>query len=414
MVLVFLVIFSAMFTAAEKAFFSLNKSQLSTIKNLKSKTSETVLKLLGNPKKLLATVFVGNSLSNISIVVIILLFLEKSIPMDHIGNWTRFIANISIISGTIIIFGEILPKLLIVHYKERILFFLGYPLSFFTLLFNPITAIISKTSGFVDHISSKKGMTLEDFSELLNFSNNENSNEEDLIKGIVKLKSTDVKKILVPRTDTISLPLSTSFSNLKEVILETGYSRIPIYKDSFDNIRGILYVKDLIPHLNKTSNFKWQTLIRSPYFVPESKKIDDLLEEFQKEKVHMAIVIDEYGGTSGIVTMEDILEEIVGEIDDELDSEETEFIQTGDNTYIFEGKFPLSDFYKILSCDPLQFEKVKGDADSLAGLLLELKGTFPEIDEEINFDKYTFQVIDGDLRRIKKIKLTINDNLQLN
>ena len=254
-------------------------------------------------------------------------------------------------------------------------------------------------------------LSVDDLEQALELTDEEDLKEEkNMLEGIVRFGDETAKEVMTSRQDIVDLDFRTSFPDVLQCIVENNYSRIPVYQDSIDNIRGILYIKDLLPHLSKPATFRWQSLIRPPYFVPETKKIDDLLREFQENKVHIAIVVDEYGGTSGLITLEDVLEEIVGEINDEYDEEEKNYVRINANTYVFEGKTLLSDFFKILDLDDETFEEVEGDADSLAGLLLEIKGDFPELHERIDYNNFTFEVTELDGHRISKIKVIIHES----
>ena len=253
-------------------------------------------------------------------------------------------------------------------------------------------------------------LSVDDLEQALELTDKEDIKEEQrILEGIVRFGDETAKEIMTSRQDVTDLDITSTFADVLKCIVENNYSRIPVYQDSIDNIRGILYIKDLLPHLNKSANFRWQTLIRPPYFVPETKKIDDLLREFQENKIHIAIVVDEFGGTSGIVTLEDVLEEIVGEINDEYDEDEKSYVRINSNTFVFEGKTLLSDVYKILKLDDDTFEDVEGDADTLAGLLLEIKGDFPQLHEKIDFEHFTFEVLEMDERRIMKVKVVIHE-----
>ena len=279
-------------------------------------------------------------------------------------------------------------------------------------IFYPLSSILLRSGMLAEKVVQKENhvLSVDDLEQALELTDeNELKEEKNMLEGIVRFGDETAKEVMTSRQDVIDLEFRTSFADVLKCVVENNYSRIPVYQGSIDNIRGILYIKDLLPHLSKPSNFRWQSLIRPPYFVPETKKIDDLLRDFQENKVHIAIVVDEFGGTSGIITLEDILEEIVGEINDEYDEEEKPYTRINANTYIFEGKTLLSDFYKILDLDDETFEEVQGDADSLAGLLLEIKGDFPELHERIDFQNYTFEVTELDGHRISKIKVIIHE-----
>lgn len=278
-------------------------------------------------------------------------------------------------------------------------------------IFSPISRIYVVITLFVNRQLQKQSenFSIDDISQALKLtSEQELSEEKEILEGIVKFGNKNVAEIMKSRVDVVSLDIKNSFSTVLNLIVESGFSRIPVYTDSFDNIKGILYIKDILPHSHKGDSFKWQTLIRPPFYVPETKKINSLLKEFQKNKVHLAVVIDEYGGTSGIVTLEDVLEEIVGDIIDEFDDEENFFSKIEDNIFLFDGKILLGDFYKISKCDDNVFNPIKGDAETLAGLILELKGEIPELHEKIEYKQFLFTIEEVDDRRIKQIKVEIN------
>ena len=281
---------------------------------------------------------------------------------------------------------------------------------FFRKLFWPVETILLKSGAFAEKVLQKENrqLSIDDLEQALELTDKSDiKDEQSMLQGIIRFGDETAKEVMTSRQDIIDLDIRCSYDNVLKCIVDNNYSRIPVYQDNKDNIRGVLYIKDLLPHLSKPANFRWQSLIRPPYFVPETKKIDDLLREFQENKVHIAIVVDEFGGTSGIVTLEDILEEIVGEINDEYDEEEHNYTKLDANSYIFEGKTLLNDFTKILNLPDDEFDDVEGDADSLAGLLLEIKGDFPAVHEILKYKRYTFEVLEIDERRISKVKVII-------
>ena len=285
---------------------------------------------------------------------------------------------------------------------------------FFRSIFWPLENILIRSGSIAEKVVQKESrqLSVDDLEQALELTDKEElKGEQSMLQGIIRFGDETAKEIMTSRQDIVDLDIKASFSEVLRCIVENNYSRIPVYQDSEDNMRGILYIKDLLPHLSKSASFRWQSLIRPPYFVPETKKIDDLLRDFQENKVHIAIVVDEFGGTSGIVTMEDILEEIVGEINDEYDEEEHQYTKLNYNTYVFEGKTLLSDFCKIINVDDDEFADVEGDADSIAGLLLELKGDFPSIHEKIDYKQYTFEVVGIEERRISRVKVVIHNSL---
>ncbi len=317
-----------------------------------------------------------------------------------------------------LLFGEILPKVYASHFPLQFARFMAFPLDLLEKLCRPVNYILINSTSLVNKRFQRhrKNVSMDEISQALKLtSDQELSDEKDILEGIVKFGNKNVVEIMCPRVDVVSLDIKSGFSKVLEVINESGFSRIPVFTDSFDNIYGILYIKDILSHNHKSNSFKWQTLVRPPFYVPEAKKINTLLEDFQKNKVHMAIVVDEYGGSSGIVTLEDILEEIVGDIVDEFDEEEDFYTKVNDHTYLFDGKVLLGDFYRVIDCDETIFDDVKGDADTLAGLILEIKGEIPELHEKIPCEKFRFTIEAVDDRRIKQIKveiLPLPDNIE--
>ena len=328
--------------------------------------------------------------------------------------WIEFLCITVILTFLLLLFGEIMPK---VYSRQNPLNFCRNhvgSLMFFRSIFWPLENILIRSGSIAEKVVQKESrqLSVDDLEQALELTDKEElKGEQSMLQGIIRFGDETAKEIMTSRQDIVDLDIKASFSEVLKCIVENNYSRIPVYQDSEDNMRGILYIKDLLPHLSKSASFRWQSLIRPPYFVPETKKIDDLLRDFQENKVHIAIVVDEFGGTSGIVTMEDILEEIVGEINDEYDEEEHQYTKLNYNTYVFEGKTLLSDFCKIINVDDDEFADVEGDADSIAGLLLELKGDFPSIHEKIDYKQYTFEVVGIEERRISRVKVVIHNSL---
>lgn len=409
LIIVLLLLFtSALISGAEVAYFSLNATDKHKLKK-KGKTNQQVLKNLENPEKLLATILVTNNFVNIGIIILTANITNSLITILN-APVVEFMLQVVFITFFLLLFGEIMPKVYATHFTLQFARFMAFPLNFLEKVFRPLNSILIFSTSFVNKRLQKhrKNISMTEISQALRLtSEQELSEEKEILEGIVKFGNKNVEEIMKPRVDVVSLDLKTSFSKVLEVINDSGFSRIPVYIESFDNINGILYIKDILPHSHKGDAFKWQTLVRPPFYVPETKKINSLLEEFQKNKVHLAVVVDEYGGTSGIVTLEDILEEIVGEIIDEFDEEEDFFSKIGENTFLFDGKILLGDFYKITACDDSVFDEVKGDADTLAGLILELKGEIPLLHEKINCKQFNFTIEAVDNRRIKQIKAEI-------
>ncbi|MGO3183962.1 MAG: gliding motility-associated protein GldE [Aequorivita sp.] len=407
---------SALISGAEVAFFSLTSTDFETNdqKTLEKKLS-IVERLLSRPKKLLATILVANNFINIAIVLLFdsmsdLLF--ANIITNYYGIDIRFIVEVGVVTFFILLFGEILPKIYANRNRVSFAAFMALPLNILDTLLSPISLPMRSATIFLHdrYGKQKTNISVDHLSQALELSNQDTTFEEQkILQGIVTFGNTDTKQVMKNRMDIFALNEDQSFKEILPEILERGYSRIPVYKDSMDNITGILYVKDLIPYTDRKI-LDWKTLKREAYFVPENKKLDDLLNEFKEMKMHLAIVVDEYGGTSGLISMEDIIEEIVGEISDEFDDEDLIFSKLDDNTFIFEGKTPLKDFYKVIKLeDPEIFEDEKGEAETLAGFLLEISKGFPKKNEVISFHKYAFTIEAFEGKRIKRIKLTIEN-----
>ena len=408
---IILLIFSALINASEAAYFSLNASDRQKLKKT-NKTDIRILNNLENPEKLLATILIANSFVNICIIVLLVYFLNRLIIFQNLPV-IEFIFQIVSISLLLMILGEILPKIYAIRAKLKLLRFMTFPLLLLGTIFHPLSKLFLISSSFVSRRLQNRNnnFSIDDISNALHLTTEQElSEEKEILEGIVKFGNKSVSEIMRPRVDVISLEIKTPFQAVLDLIVDAGFSRIPVYSASFDNIKGILYIKDILPHSHKGGSFKWQSLIRPPFYVPETKKINSLLKEFQKNKVHLAVVIDEYGGTSGIVTLEDVLEEIVGEIVDEFDEEEHYYSKISANTFLFDGKTMLVDFYKISKSDDTVFEEVKGDADTLAGLILELKGEIPSLHEKTEYKQFIFTIEAVDNRRIKQIKVEIDRN----
>lgn len=406
-VIVFLFLISALVSGSEVAFFSLTPTDLDKIKYNKGKTSGIIEKLLDNPERLLATILITNNFVNVGIVILSS-YLTLSI-LEFKNDLVAFIIQVVVITFLILFFCEILPKVYANRYTIAFARLTAPGLQFFSKIFRPVSSILIRSTSFFNKrlIKTRKQLSVDELSDVLELTESTLVEEKSILEGIVKFGNIDVSEIMRSRLDVVSVDIQTSFKELINIVNTSGYSRIPVFEESFDKIKGILYIKDLLPHLNKTDNFRWQSLIRPPYYVPDSKKINDLLKEFQLKRIHMAVVVDEYGGSSGIITLEDILEEIVGEITDETDEEESFFQKIDHNHYIFQAKIQLNDFYKVVGIDDSFFSDIKGDADTLAGLILELRGEIPKIDDKISYKNFVFRIREVDNRRIIKIEVTI-------
>lgn len=404
-----LLLCAALISGSEIAYFSLDTSERQKITNTASKENIYLIKNLESPQQLLATLLVANNFINVCIVVLSSLTLNRLVKFPH-SPLEAFLFQIAVISFVILLIGKIIPKLYSSKHALKVTGFLSLPLYYLMKILKPInTKVISTTSflGKWDHVNNQQ-LSVDQLSQALELTSEyETKEDKEILKGIIQFGNKNVVDIMQSRIEVVAADIKDNYSDILSLITETGFSRIPVYTETFDNIKGILYSKDILPHVHKGAGFRWQNLIRPPFYVPETKKIDDLLEEFQKNKVHMAIVVDEYGGSSGIVTLEDILEEIVGEITDEFDEEESLYTRISDNNYIFDGKILIEDFLQAIGQEETLLDNVKGEADSLAGLILELKGEIPLKNEVITCKNMVFTVDSVDNRRIKKIKVEI-------
>lgn len=401
---------SGFVSASEIAFFSLSPADLNNLEQ-KSHPSDTKINtLLEDSERLLATILISNNFVNVTIIMLCNYFFASVINFGT-SVWLEFLVITIVLTFLLLLFGEIMPKIYSAQYTLKFCRKAAPAISVLVSLFRPLSSLLVHSTTLVNKCVAKKNYSLSvnDLSQALELTDkNEISEENNILEGIIRFGGETAKEVMTSRLDVVDLDIKTPYKDVLKCIVDNAYSRIPIYAGSKDNVKGILYIKDLLPHLNKGESFRWQSLIRPAYFVPETKMIDDLLRDFQSNKIHIAIVVDEFGGTSGIVTMEDIIEEIVGEIHDEYDDEERTYVKLKDNVYVFEAKTLLSDFYKITKTNPAEFEPVTGDADTLAGLLLEIKGEFPVLHENLVYKNYVFEVLEMDNRRILKVKVTIN------
>ena len=408
-----LVVLSALLSGSEVAMFSISNKQRFELEDQNRNANKRVLTLLKEPKKLLATILIANNFINVSIVMASNFVFNNLIIEGSISDTMNFIIQVIVITFLILLFGEVIPKVYANNYNLKFSKFMAIPLQLLKKLFYPISQILVNSTNLIDKRIEKRKESIQanELEHALNLTVDsvDNEDEKKILEGIVKFGNTDVKQIMTPRTDVISFEITTPFNELMSELKEIKYSRIPVFEDSFDKIKGILYAKDLLGKMNEKKNFKWPNLLREPKFVPENKKLDDLLKEFQEEKTHIAIVVDEYGGSSGIVSLEDVLEEIVGEITDEFDEEDINYKKLDELNYIFDGKTTLIDIYKLLEIDGEIFEKEKGESDTIAGFCIEQAGKIMLKNEKISFDRYTITVEAADKRRIKKVKITINE-----
>jgi putative hemolysin len=406
--LVIVLIFcAALIAGSESSFFSLKTADLHELEEENSRLSKAVLKLHERPKSLLATILVTNTLINILFAILGTSLLDK---IDFAGNaiLKQFI-DVILVTFVLVLIGEVVPKVYASHQNIRFSLFMAYPLIFLTRILYPLTFFLTKTSRLIENRMKNKGhiVSINDIRSAIEMTSEDETSEEEkkILKGIISFGNTYAKQIMTSRVDVVAHDIHTSFEQLIKLINQNQYSRVPIYNGSFDKVEGILYIKDLIANLNQPG-FDWTKLIREPYFVPEMKKIDLLLQEFKQKKVHMAIVVDEYGGTAGIITMEDILEEIVGDINDEFDEDEVFYSKLDDDNYVFDGKTALTDVVRVMNLDTESFEKIRGEAESIGGLVVELAGKIPMPKEKIDFENFTFTVELSDRRRVRRVKVS--------
>lgn len=411
LVIIILLIGSALISASEVAFFSFTPEDLENMKTNKNKKAKAVLKLYNNPEKLLSTVLVANNTINIAIVLLAA-FLSLRIFDFSSEPVFGFIINVVVITFLLLFFGEVMPKVYASRNHISIALFMAFPLTMLEKVFKPVTSLLIFSSSFVKKRTGtrRSNISMDDLSDALELTSEDFTEDEKILKGIVNFGNINVSAIMCARIDVTAIDIKSGFDKIVPVIISSGFSRIPVYSGSFDSVKGILYAKDVIPYTNNPGSFKWQALLRPPYFVPETKKINDLLKEFQTKKIHMAVVIDEYGGTSGIVTLEDILEEIVGEITNEGDEDQLLFRKIDEKTYIFEAKILLNDFCKVFDIGEELFEEVRGESETLAGLILELTGEIPQKDQIIKYGDFVFRIESADRRRIKEIRVEIKNN----
>ena len=408
LLVILLLLLSGFASASEIAFFSLSPTDVESLDPDKSSSDKLIELLRDDSERTLATVLITNNLVNVAVIMLCNYIFGSLFTFG--AEWLQFLCVTILLTFLLLLFGEIIPK---VYSRRRPLAFCRKAVKgimFFRRLFWPIETMLLKSGAFAEKVIQKENrqLSVDELEQALELTDKEEiKDEQSMLQGIIRFGDETAKEIMTSRQDIVDLDIRCSYDTVLKCIVENNYSRIPVYQDNQDNIRGVLYIKDLLPHLSKGSNFRWQSLIRPPYFVPETKKIDDLLRDFQENKVHIAIVVDEFGGTSGIVTLEDILEEIVGEINDEFDEDERNYTKLASNTYLFEGKTLLKDFLKILNLPDDEFDDIEGDADSLAGLLLEIKGDFPAVHEVLMYKDYKFEVLEIEERRISKVKVIV-------
>jgi len=409
---ILLLALSALISASEIAFFSLDPQTMNELEESERKTDKNILRLLQTPQRLLGTILIGTNFLNVAIILLLTHFTTSVLNFDSVPV-LGFIFQAVFITFMLLLFGEIMPKVYATQYAKKTALKAVPVITALGKLVRPFVSFLVNSTSVVNsrlarHTRSK--ISMDELSHALELTSNSKDEDTEILEGIIKFGNIQVVDIMTSRLDMVVVDIKMNFKQLLDLVIKSGYSRIPVYGENRDNIKGLLYSKDLLPHLNKPANFRWQSLVRQAYFIPETKMIDDLLNEFQLNKVHLALVVDEYGGTSGLITLEDILEEIVGDISDEYDNEEQLFTKIDNHTFIFEAKILLNDFFKIDEINEDDFVKVTDEVETLAGLILELKGDIPAKNERIGFGRYVFEILAVDNRRIKKVKLFIKDD----
>jgi gliding motility-associated protein GldE len=417
LIIIALLLCSALISGSEVAYFSLHPAQLKEIKSKQTSAGRLILSLLESPKRLLATLLISNNFVNVGVVILSSWLTSRLFDLEK-HPVLGFLIQVVAITFVLVLFGEIIPKIWANHKQIAVASLMARPLKFLSKIFYPLSSMLIMTTRVVDKklAGTSLNISMSDLSEAIDitFDKSTPAEETKILKSIVEFSDIEVREIMKSRVDVVAVETDIPFGMLLTVVVDSGYSRIPAYADTLDNIKGTLYVKDLLPHLGKDDKFDWKELLRPSFFVPLNKKINDLLKEFQEKKIHLAIVVDEYGGTSGIVTMEDIIEEIIGEITDEFDTPEDEvgYRKLDDTSYIFEGKTSIIDFCKVMDIDDEMFDEIKGDSDSLAGIILELLGEIPEKETEVTYKNFRFKIISVDKRRIKQVKVTLPDSTE--
>lgn len=411
-ILIILLALSNLVSGAEAAFFSLSPANLKYIGDNKSKTNSLILELLEKPEQLLASILIANNFINVGIVILSAYLTNIVVDFSQ-APILGFVFQVVVITFILLLFGEIIPKVLATSKALPFSRFMSFPLFVIGKLFKPFTyLLVSSTAQMNRRFSSHRNISLDELGDALDITSGQHPAEEKILRGIVNFGHTEVSEIMRPRLDVVAIEVTKGFNKLKSIVIESGYSRIPVYENSFDEVRGVLYVKDMIPYIDNPDDFNWQKFIREPYFIPESKKINVLLSEFQTNRIHLAIVVDEYGGTCGIVSLEDILEEIVGEISDESDEEVSLYTKIDEHNYVFEGKILLNDFAKVVNVDDSVFDDVRGEAETLAGVILEMMGALPKKNDTITHKFFKFTIDSVDNKRIRRIKVSIYNDTE--
>ena len=411
-----LLVISAAMSASEVALFSLTPTQLRDLKERGGQWGQRVLELLSKPRRLLATILIVNNFVIVGIVVLSSVALEALLEVDKMPAYLVFIVQVLAVTFVILLIGEVLPKVYATSHAMRVAQLLAQPLLALRWVVSPLSETLVRTTNFIEKRYRKRStqnISMDALGHALDLTKDASTTAEEqrILRGIVKFGNFEVRQIMRPRTEVVGFDRDLTYKELLSAIVESGFSRVPVYENTLDRIVGVLNIKDVLPHLGK-EGFDWHTLLRQPYFVPEAKKLDDLLKEFQAEKVHLAVVVDEHGGTSGIITLEDVIEEIVGDITDEFDDEDLIYSKLDDRTWVFEGKAPLTDVYRVLGVDGQLFEDNKGDSGTLGGFILELTGRIPKKGERVDLQNFSFIVEASDNKRVRRVKVVVNDEVK--
>ena len=412
-----LLIASAAMSASEVALFSLNPTQLRDLKERGGSAGQRVLDLLAKPRRLLATILIANNFVNVGIVILSTVAVTALLEVERMPTYMVFIIQVLAVTFIILLIGEVLPKVYATANAMRVARMMAGPLWVMRWVFKPVSETLVRSTTFIEKRFKKRGaqsISVDSLGHALELTQDASTTAEEqrILRGIVKFGNIEVHQVMRPRTEVVGFDKDIDFKQLLISIVDSGFSRVPVYEETLDRVVGVLNIKDVLPHLGKET-FDWHSLLRDPYFVPEGKKLDDLLKEFQSEKVHLAVVVDEYGGTSGIITLEDVIEEIVGDITDEYDDEDLIYSKLDDRTWVFEGKAPLPDVYRVLGVDGKLFEENKGDSGTLGGFILELTGRIPKKGERVDLQNYGFVVEASDNKRIRRVKVIVTDEAKL-
>jgi putative hemolysin len=412
-VILLLLLVSAATSASELALFALTPTQLRDLRERGGQWGQRVLDLLSKPRRLLATILIVNNLVNMGIAVLSTVAVTALLDTEHMPDYLVFLIQVLVVTFIILLIGEVLPKVYATSHAMRVAQVMSGPLLVMRWFFKPLSETLVRSTNFIEKRYRKRAthnFSMDALGHALDLTKDASTTAEEqrILRGIVKFGNIDVRQVMRPRTEVVAFDRDLTFSQLLSSIVDSGFSRVPVYEETLDRVVGLLYIKDVLPHIGK-SDLNWHELLRAPYFVPEAKKLDDLLKEFQSEQVHLAVVVDEHGGTSGIITLEDVIEEIVGEITDEFDEEDLIYSKLDDRTWVFEGRAPLPDVYRVLGIDGEPFEEHKGDSGTLGGFILELTGRIPKKGERVDLQNFSFTVEASDNKRVRRVKLVMND-----